>query len=718
MHAIPRERIQASRDTTHRPLHSGPPKKCPISLCNGADSSIVSISTEWPLLLRIDPICGSYNPAVDTAMAQVHCPLILNLGTDVQYHLIARVLYIPPEATRTIGHYMTKTRVKGRTYLYNDLERKGVLTDIGPLYLLEESDPQTSYVLYLRRSKASNTSHLVSEIQADLERIPPLPKVIIDIPDDVDPKIDGLDIDRVIDDEVDQMLIDSIESPTKKSTRAKSSSFPMPPDNSQDRFYTPDETSPPSPDFNAHQQSFAETDSQTPCPVHCHGCGMVNPDGDGDFEEVQCEQCRQWSHMSCLPSEINWTAEDIHFICKYCRDEDPLGEILWPGRIVMVPDPNIPDWRAPGVLWYPATFVKRHKKVAPNHEYEFQWFECTDGTVYQSKDSALPSSIIRRFTRERGFCEEIEYIDLTANMLGKIRLPFYMHPDHPRHKNPELADIFSAAIPQIAEILAAFDSNHRVVANFLNYFRSRKEVERRKNAGNWMASLGLVPTPELEVVLDAAMAALLRHENFLSILEEECEMRVMGVGSALLQILAVQYEIGEPLDLNGDILMDFFADRVVPCPTDGPKALEAMFAATPFPEVNTGSNDLLKQMLIFNKAHAFYDPHFRPPTFRRAGESIVTPTTPMPVLLKRKADVEIEGEKSTKRPKKGKKTKPVGSPAKEKVWGHRLRSRALVNAVIGGDGVDLVILDMTMNTAMAVLAQILREIQYTYSEEA
>ncbi|KAF8209088.1 hypothetical protein K438DRAFT_1960816 [Mycena galopus ATCC 62051] len=74
------------------------------------------------------------------------------------------------------------------------------------------------------------------------------------------------------------------------------------------------------------------------------------------------------------------------------------------------------------------------------------------------------------------------------------------------------------------------------------------------------------------------MAALLHHENFLSILEEE----------------SVQYEIREPLDLNGNILMDFFADRVVPCPTDGPKALEAMFAATPFPEVNTGSNDLLK----------------------------------------------------------------------------------------------------------------------------
>ncbi|KAF8145894.1 hypothetical protein K438DRAFT_1991356 [Mycena galopus ATCC 62051] len=153
-----------------------------------------------------------------------------------------------------------------------------------------------------------------------------------------------------------------------------------------------------------------------------------------------------------------------------------------------------------------------------------------------------------------------------------------------------------------------------------------------------MASLGLVPTPELEVVLDAAMAVLLRHKNFLDILEEECEMRVMGVGSASLQVLAVQHEIREPLNLNGDILMDFFIDCIIPCPIDGPKALRAI-------------DHLLKQMLIFNKDYAFYDLDFR-----RAGESIVTPTTPIPVFLKRKGDVEIEDEKPVKRPKKAKKT--------------------------------------------------------------
>jgi hypothetical protein len=78
----------------------------------------------------------------------------------------------------------------------------------------------------------------------------------------------------------------------------------------------------------------------------------------------------------------------------------------------MVPDPNMPDWKGPDVLWYPAKFVKRNKKAPPHEEYEFRWFECTDGTVYQSEHSILPPGILRTFRRGRKFCEEIDEIDL------------------------------------------------------------------------------------------------------------------------------------------------------------------------------------------------------------------------------------------------------------------------------------------------------------------
>ncbi|KAJ7870476.1 hypothetical protein B0H14DRAFT_2571276 [Mycena olivaceomarginata] len=112
--------------------------------------------------------------------------------------LIARVLYLGPTKSGSVGHYITKTRLKDSTYLYNDCRRGGLLTELGPLHLLEDHDAQTCFVLYLRTSKAYITSRTVAEIQEDFAKIPKHPNEIIRIPDS--------------DDELDQMLIDSITS--------------------------------------------------------------------------------------------------------------------------------------------------------------------------------------------------------------------------------------------------------------------------------------------------------------------------------------------------------------------------------------------------------------------------------------------------------------------------------------------------------------------------
>ncbi|KAF8217966.1 hypothetical protein K438DRAFT_1747209 [Mycena galopus ATCC 62051] len=242
----------------------------------------------------------------------------------------------------------------------------------------------------------------------------------------------------------------------------------------------------------------------------------------------------------------------------------------------MVPDPNVPDWRAAKTRWYPATFIKCHKGAAPYHEDEFRWFECTDGIIYGSQSSILPPLFLRRFTRSRKFCEEIAEVDLTAKQVGKVRLPFYIFPEHPDHKNPELEEVFEAAIQQVAKILVDFDPGHPVIENFTKYFKSVKGVERCRQ----------------------------RQE------------RVSGVGTVLLQLLAVQEELDEPLNLNGDISEDLITGRVISCLSDGQ---------------STGK--------------------FRPPTFRREGPSIFTPTTAIPVTLtlKRKASEKIEGERRAKK---------------------------------------------------------------------
>jgi hypothetical protein len=139
----------------------------------------------------------------------------------------------------------------------------------------------------------------------------------------------------------------------------------------------------------------------------------------------------------------------------------------------MVPDPRVSDWKAPGVLWYPARFIKRHEdRERKPDEYEFEWLECNNGMIYDSTDSELPPLMPRMFRRARKFCVDIDAANLSAKQvrlsrlhnriqlmqfiqIGKVRMPFYMNPDYPDHENPELAAIFNAALPQIAEMLAA-----------------------------------------------------------------------------------------------------------------------------------------------------------------------------------------------------------------------------------------------------------------------
>ncbi|KAF8207932.1 hypothetical protein K438DRAFT_1755326 [Mycena galopus ATCC 62051] len=105
-----------------------------------------------------------------------------------------------------------------------------------------------------------------------------------------------------------------------------------------------------------------------------------------------------------------------------------------------------------------------------------------------------------------------------------------------------------------------------------------------------MRTLGLDLTPELEAVLSDPLMHLMGHDALLGLTQQECNIRVMGVGSVLFQLLAVQHELGEPLNLNGDLIEDLKDDSVVACRPDGDEALNAMFSA--IPTTSTESNPI------------------------------------------------------------------------------------------------------------------------------
>ncbi|KAJ7604281.1 hypothetical protein DFH06DRAFT_1151258 [Mycena polygramma] len=644
MHAIPRHSSGTSRAHSWSPLHRTAPIPCSHHAC-GAEAAVTSISTDWPLILRLDPLLRARNIAFDPDAQDLACPLTMVLD-DVEYMLIARVIYLAPKAAGTIGHYLTKIRLKNSTYMYDDCRRGGVVTELGPVHLLEDHEANTSFVLYLRTSKSSvggskilwrsrlivpqRTTRTVEEIESDYATIPVPPKEVIDIPDDADA-------------EVDQMLIDTITSSPLNSSPGS------------DNFYTPEQTPVPSPRNAAADISFPETDSNTPCPVFCI-CGVNEPEGDDDPDEVQCERCRYWSHFRCYPG-VDWHDPDNRFLCRGCRVEEE-ATFCEVGAIVMLPDLSgqNKDWSSPDVLWYPAQFIQHHRR-RPNqfNEYEFRWLACNDGTLYISGDSMLPVLMLQTNFRSRKFLQEIREVQLAEEQIGQIRLPFYMKPDYPGHKNPVLSSIFDAALPTVAKILADWRNGNRVVEAFNDCISGSRGIDMHRKPTLFLEAFGLIPTPELEAVLFEPLSRLMKpHPELENLAEDECNRRVMGVGSALFQLLAIQHELGEPLNLNGDLISDLWEESVVPDRMDGTAALTAMFGSTAL----KANIPVDQQMLRFNRDHTIYDRDFRPPSFRRMLPSIRPPRAPIAVVLpgelKRAGSPLSEDEKPPKRQRKEK----------------------------------------------------------------
>ncbi|KAJ7806726.1 hypothetical protein B0H14DRAFT_3483910 [Mycena olivaceomarginata] len=161
-----------------------------------------------------------------------------------------------------------------------------------------------------------------------------------------------------------------------------------------------------------------------------------------------------------------------------------------------------------------------------------------------------------------------------------------------------------------------------------------------------MRSFGLVPTPELEVLQEPELKKLMRHVKLAGLHDAEKSKRALGVGSTLLQFLVMQQELNEPLNLNGDLLADILDDRVVPCPSNGDRALEAMFASVNGGPLSAASADC---MLKFKSEHSIWDEDFRPPTFCRDEPSRSAPTALIQIAVKQKSDKEIKGKPPMKR---------------------------------------------------------------------
>ncbi|KAJ7256649.1 hypothetical protein C8J57DRAFT_1235511 [Mycena rebaudengoi] len=306
------------------------------------------------------------------------------------------------------------------------------------------------------------------------------------------------------------------------------------------------------------------SNSQTPCPINCYGCGEVS-DGDDGPQQVQCSSCGFWSHFRCQPEhgKVDWNDPGVTFTCRGCRQITTDELLLLPRGIVMLPDPRVKDeWRGEHVLWYPAQFLKHHPGI-PRIEFEFRYLECiewplTDAELMgPSSHEVAPVAVAQTlyYTQDRASCEEMLKVEL----------------------RPE-------------------QRIQRVFSNFA--------WEDDEPVDEWMEE----PVKELAALMAGFCPWSWR-------------CRVLTVGRVMLQLLAIQHELEEPLNLNGDTFEELREGSIRQINLEASEAFRTMLVATK-PKQLTHKKYWDREAfgefaLDLYGAHTVFDPSYRPNMYRR-----------------------------------------------------------------------------------------------------
>ncbi|KAJ7634042.1 hypothetical protein B0H17DRAFT_1217322 [Mycena rosella] len=363
--------------------------------------------------------------------------------------------------------------------------------------------------------------------------------------------------------------------------------------------------------------SSDSSNSTTPCPINCYGCGEIS-DGDDDLEQVQCTSCGFWSHFACQleDDEVDWNDPEVYFTCQGCRPR-PSVELFSPREIVMLPDPRAKDdWRGKDVLWFPARFFKHHPHAQnPKREFEFRFFESIKWP--KTRDDLMRP--LRTYTQDRVFCEEILKAVPRLEQIGMIRRPAYFFPDPP--KNYALMKIFDAAVAPLAKLLKSFPDEHPVVSSYNLFFKDRPEDDRDNHVDAWIPTRLRDPVSELTLLMERPLEQL-QDFRVVSVAGPERRRRVTAVGRVMLQLLALQHELQEPLNLNGDTFEELMEGAIDPANKEWLQAMRGIFCATN-PKVLRHQKywDMEKFRDSFRTdvltTHTILDSTFRPATYIR-----------------------------------------------------------------------------------------------------
>ncbi|KAJ7616049.1 hypothetical protein FB45DRAFT_1035209 [Roridomyces roridus] len=369
------------------------------------------------------------------------------------------------------------------------------------------------------------------------------------------------------------------------------------------------------------QQTTFDTDSDSGSsgsdltPINCYPCGMIDNAGANEEPLVQCEGCNFWSHIDCLPGDaVDWENSSVHFFCQGCKTR-PKDQPFFHREIILLPDPRADNTRKRSVKWYPARFIKHYPRAAgTEREFEFKFLDCVQFPVQGPDEYVAPSKLT--FTG-RAVCEKV-FKSFKPHQIGAIHIPLHYSPtlqqDHP------LVNIFDAAFEPLSRLLTSFPDDHPVIQVYRDFFPDGAPGEYDEN--EWLGRLMLPePLPQVTALMKGPLELL--KERIPVPNKRERRLRALTVGRAMLQILAIQHDLDEPLNLNGDIYEDIINQRIARHRMEEKDALRVMYLATKPPQLHHARfwdrAAVADGVADFFQDHQVADPDFRPSAHYRLG---------------------------------------------------------------------------------------------------
>jgi len=217
-----------------------------------------------------------------------------------------------------------------------------------------------------------------------------------------------------------------------------------------------------------------------------------------------------------------------------------------------------------------------------------------------------------------------------------------------------------------------------VVSSYKTFFTSRATPDDDSRVDEWIAE----PLSEVVEELTALMVQpldKLQDFRLVTVPGPERRRRVLTVGRVMLQLLAIQYELKEPLNLNGDTFEDIMEGSIEWVPLESSEALRAMILATKPKVLN---HVKYWDMATFSESatnflvnHTAPDPAYRPATYRRSSLSPRESRRPA-IAIDNTGEDRVRGKFPTKtRPRSDDDVDEDTPPPKRQATSRQLRSR-------------------------------------------